>query len=66
MLPDPIDALRSLVAKVAAVELAAEKQHVLDRVPTHPLELAYFRSLFFSSLIRVREVSGGFCLNHDR
>ena len=66
VLPDPVDSFSGLIAEITAVEITAEEENVLHRIPVHSSQLADFCRLFFSSLVRIREVPCRFCLDHNR
>ena len=57
MLPDPVDAFGRLIAEIAGIEVAAEKEDERDSPPVGEAELAEFGRLFLPPLVDVGEVA---------
>src|SRR5258708_36151653 len=66
MFPDPINALSSLIAKIPTIEISTKKQDKVKSIPIVRTKLRNLRRLFFSPLISIGKIPGGFCLYQQR
>lgn len=57
VLPNPIQSLGGLIAKITTVEITTKKQNEADILAVVRTQLSNLQRLFFSALVGIREVA---------